>query len=445
MVERKSFVPRAGAVALFGVIASIAGLSWGPVARAQGPDGKSNPTAEAVLGKTCEFIKKAKSVAVDVEREQKVGTFTVKTTFSVALERPNRFAIQTKTDGLLAGIAVTLVSDGKTLCTSIGQLKKHTETDAPESIDDLKADPIVNGLLVGMMITDLFSSDPYKGLMDGVKTAKYSGSEQIDGVKMHHLLFTQDQFDWEVWIPAEGDPLVKKVKVDLSKSMAKIPGQNVMKNLDMVTTFKNWKIDAPIAADTFVFKAPAGSQKVDSLFGGAGGGGGKPERSPLLGKPAPSVQLKLLDGSNFQLEDHRDKDIVMMDFWATWCGPCVQELPILADVAKAYKDKGVVFRAVNLQEQPNKIQEFLKSKKLELTVALDSAGSTGSAYGAQAIPMLVLIDKKGVVQSVHVGYNPTIKKTLQKELDALLAGKDLAKDAAESAGKPKRAAAAKEE
>ncbi len=323
-----------------------------------------------------------------------------------------------------------MVSDGKTMSTAIGQLKRHTEADAPESTDELKSDPVVNGILMGMMLTDLLSSDPYAALMDGVKTAKYSGSEQIDGVKAHHLSFTQDQSDWEIWIAAEGDPLVKKVKVDLAKAMAKVPGQNGMKNLEMVTTFKNWQVDQPIAPATFVFKAPGGSQKVDSIFGALGGRSAEPKRSPLVGKPAPKVKLKLLDGGDFQLEDHRDKEIVMMDFWATWCGPCVQELPILADVAKAYKDKGVVFRAINLQEQPEQIREFLKSKKIEITVALDSAGQTGSDYGAEAIPMLILIDKKGVVQSVHVGYNPSIKKTLQKELDALLSGKDLAAEAA---------------
>jgi hypothetical protein len=102
---------------------------------------------------------------------------------------------------------------------------------------------------------------------------------------------------------------------------------------------------------------------------------------------------------------------------------------LLVEVAADYKDKGVVFCAVNEQEKPEQIHKFLKEKKLAMTVALDSEGAVGAAYQAEAIPLLVLIDKKGVVQSVHVGYNPAIKTTLRKELDALLAGKDLAKEA----------------
>jgi len=443
MVERRSSLKYAWVVRSFGAAAILAGIAYVPAARGQAADGQAKPTAESVLRKTADFFKKAKSVTVDVEREQKVANFTIKLPVSVAIERPNRFAIQSKSDGL-AGIAMTLVSDGKKLSTAIGQLKRYTEADAPASIDDIQNDPIIKGMFMGMMITDLLSTDPYKILMDGVTSAKYSGSEQIDGVKVHHLSFTQDQFDWEIWVPALGDPLVKKVKVDLAKSLAKMGGPNGMKNMDMITTFKNWQIDRPIDAKTFAFKAPAGSQKVDSLFEGLGGGGAaKPETSPLVGKSAPKVNLKLLDGGDFQLEDHRDKQIVMMDFWATWCGPCVQELPILASVAKAYQDKGVVFRAVNLQEKPEAIRDFLKSKKLDITVALDSAGQIGSAYGAEAIPMLVLIDKKGIVQSVHVGYSPGIKATLQKELDALLAGKNLATEPASGRAKPKPAVEAK--
>jgi thiol-disulfide isomerase/thioredoxin len=127
------------------------------------------------------------------------------------------------------------------------------------------------------------------------------------------------------------------------------------------------------------------------------------------------VNLKLLDEGEFRLKDHRNTRLVMLDFWATWCGPCVQELPLPAEVAAASKDKGVVFCAVNQQEKPDQIHRFLKEKKLSITVALDSEGTVGGAYHVEAIPILVLIDKSGVVQSVHIGYNPAIKETLRKE------------------------------
>ena len=140
------------------------------------------------------------------------------------------------------------------------------------------------------------------------------------------------------------------------------------------------------------------------------------------------MSLKLLDKGEFRLKEHKGEHVVMIDFWATWCGPCVQELPILTEVADSYKEKGVVFCAVNLRENTEQIQKFLTDKKLKMTVALDSDAKVATSYHVEAIPMLVLVDKKGTVQSVHVGYNPGIKATLRSELDALLAGKDLTKE-----------------
>lgn len=165
------------------------------------------------------------------------------------------------------------------------------------------------------------------------------------------------------------------------------------------------------------------------------------ELSPLVGKAAPPVDLELLDGKRFKLADHAGKDVVMLEMWATWCGPCCRELPLLADIAHEYQSRGVAFYAVNQGEEEKKIADFLKREKLDVTVALDTEGSVGNAYGADAIPLLVLIGKKGIVESVHVGYSPDVKEILHKELDGLLAGKNLAAEAA-SARKAQKATAA---
>ncbi len=135
--------------------------------------------------------------------------------------------------------------------------------------------------------------------------------------------------------------------------------------------------------------------------------------------------MPLLDGTEFSLASYREKNVVMIDFWATWCGPCVEEMPVLAEVADEYSDQGVVFCALNQDEDIETIQKFLDEKELDIMVGLDSAGAMGAAYGVQGIPTLVLIDKSGIVQSVHVGYRPDIKDVLQRELDTLLAGKTL--------------------
>jgi thiol-disulfide isomerase/thioredoxin len=221
----------------------------------------------------------------------------------------------------------------------------------------------------------------------------------------------------------------------MSKALAKMPGGDRFKGqkFELAQSFKNWRIDKPFDPSTFVFTPPANAKKVDDILAALAGGDGQGAQegpSPLVGKPAPEISLKRLDDKGeFRLKDQRGKSVVMLDFWATWCGPCVQELPLLIEAAKEYKSKGVAFFALNQQEKPEVICEFLDAKKLDLTVALDTEAQAASAYGVQGIPMLVLVDKAGVVQSVHVGYSPAIKTTLRKELDAILAGKDLAKEA----------------
>jgi thiol-disulfide isomerase/thioredoxin len=432
MTGRKPALDRGRAILLLCGVAALGGS--GSAALAQANDPKAGPpgapTAEAVLRRSADFYKNARSIAVEVERAQKIGALAVQVTYEVAFQRPNRFAVRTKGGG--PGPGIDVVCDGKKLFVSIPALKKYTEGDAPASIDALGGDMIVQSAFQGMLISEICAADPYGKLMEGVKTATYAGLDELDGAKAHHLKFTQDQFDWETWVAAEGDPVIRRVVMDLTKAIANSPAAEQLKNqkLEMVQTFKDWRVDRGLDEKAFTFQPPEGAQKVKSFMEGiAGAGLGQAAPSPLLGKPAPDVSLKRLDGGEFRLKDYRDERVVVLDFWATWCGPCVQEMPILAEVAEAYKDKGVVFCAVNQQEKPEPVRKFLEEKKLKIPVALDAEGATGNAYQVAAIPTLVLIDKKGVVQSVHVGYDPEIKATLGKELDTVLAGKDLPREA----------------
>ena len=102
------------------------------------------------------------------------------------------------------------------------------------------------------------------------------------------------------------------------------------------------------------------------------------------------------------------------------------EEQVVAEVAEEYRDRGVALYCLNQREDPDTIRAFLEEKKFDVHVSLDAKSEAGRAYGVRGIPTLVVIDKAGLVQSVHVGFNPDIGRQLKKELDALLAGKDLA-------------------
>ena len=140
----------------------------------------------------------------------------------------------------------------------------------------------------------------------------------------------------------------------------------------------------------------------------------------LVGLPAPPVKAKLLDGGDFDLSKHKGK-VVVLDFWATWCGPCVRALPELMKATSSFPKNKVVFVAVNQGEKAKQIKKFLKQKKWEsLSVALDPQSVAGKNFNVEGIPQTVIIGKKGKVRHIHVGFSPNIGNRLKKEIQALI-------------------------
>jgi thiol-disulfide isomerase/thioredoxin len=145
--------------------------------------------------------------------------------------------------------------------------------------------------------------------------------------------------------------------------------------------------------------------------------------SALVGKPAPDFELELLGGKTFHLAGSKGR-VVVLDFWATWCGPCLQAMPQVERVAGEFRDRGVQLVAVNLQETPKEIAAMLERHKLELTVALDKDGVVAEKYGAHAIPQTVVIDRDGNVARLFVGGGPHLGDQLRDALQAALPDPD---------------------
>lgn len=149
------------------------------------------------------------------------------------------------------------------------------------------------------------------------------------------------------------------------------------------------------------------------------GEGGEGQESALVGKPAPDFTLKLLSGATFHLDDHKDS-IVILDFWASWCGPCLATIPQVEKTAREFADRGVKLIAVNLEESPEKVKAALDRLNLEMTVALDSDGRVAEKYGATSIPQTVIIDKGGKVARVFVGGNSNFGEQLAEAIKAVM-------------------------
>ncbi|MDO8716884.1 MAG: TlpA disulfide reductase family protein [Dehalococcoidales bacterium] len=135
-----------------------------------------------------------------------------------------------------------------------------------------------------------------------------------------------------------------------------------------------------------------------------------------IGNRAIDFELQTLDGKTVKLSDLRGKP-VLLNFWATWCGPCRFEMPFLQQINDSWSAKGLVLLAVDIAESPATVEKFMTELNLSLTVPMDTDKKVAKAYGITAIPTTYFIDKNGIIQQKMVGAFPnkaTIETMLKK-------------------------------
>jgi len=369
-------------------------------------------------------------------------------------ERPNKLYLN-------AGL-VQLASDGKKLTTSVEPFKQYTEVEAPKNVtlETFQAGPAGSAIFGGptgppmLILTNLLvGEDPLKTIEELDCALKVS-KEDKDEVSI--LLDRKEQNDFELII----DP-----KTNLLKKINLVIGEDILARLNAggrklsVDQF-GWlagevSTDAP-AADAFAFVPPADFKKVDEF--GKGTGGVEPAdvvAKRMVGKPAPDFSLTVVDGEKTKTVTKADLagKVVMIDFWATWCPPCVQSLPDVQKMVDAFEKDGKNVVVVSLSQDGDpddkdlgeirqRIEKTFAEKKVKLhenkvvMLALDPEQTVGAAFNVEAIPSLFILDGKGVVQAAYVGAQEV--EVLTKDIDTLLSGKSLVEEKPEEAEASKK-------
>ncbi|MFK7794317.1 MAG: TlpA family protein disulfide reductase [Gammaproteobacteria bacterium] len=140
--------------------------------------------------------------------------------------------------------------------------------------------------------------------------------------------------------------------------------------------------------------------------------------SDLLGKTAPDFTLKSDQGDNRKLSEYRGK-VVLINFWASWCGPCQQELPKLSELRGLHDEYDFELLAVNIDEEPEKALKLAKKLAIDFPILFDDLKQVSKLYDIDAMPMTILIDRNGEVRYIHRGYKESYLSLYQQQIKQL--------------------------
>jgi peroxiredoxin len=135
--------------------------------------------------------------------------------------------------------------------------------------------------------------------------------------------------------------------------------------------------------------------------------------------PAPAFSLPSLSGQSTALSQYKGQ-VVMVNFWATWCGPCQQEMPLLDQMYKKYKPAGFTLLGVSVDKDAPPVKDLLERKPVSFPILLDPANQVSRAYHVDEMPSSVIIDRKGNVRYVHRGYKPGDENEYQDRIRQLI-------------------------
>lgn len=326
---------------------------------------------------------------------------------------------------------IDIVSNGVNIWAALDApmiSKGYVEGDAPATFEEMiemeEMQFVAQGAESMFLILNMMSRETLDTFLEDVKSAEYLGEVEVDGVKNHHInvVTTQDpgmgmelEVPMAIWVRSGDEPSVTRVAPDMTAMLMGQPG-----TIDVTYNYTNWSFGDDLSADTFAYNAPEGFKKVDSFMDLMGGGMDEMPESLGAGEDAPDFELEKLDGGTFNLAAYEGKKIVVLDFWATWCGPCRVGLPTLVEVTDSMKEQGVVFYSVNLRETNEQVTEFLGKQDYTMNVLMDREGSVADEYGVSGIPHTVIIGLDGKIAEVKVG--TASKEDFTKALESVVNG-----------------------
>jgi peroxiredoxin/outer membrane lipoprotein-sorting protein len=343
----------------------------------------------------------------DVAGEKHNDTLKLSSSF----EAPNKFRHYAENDLLC-------ISTGERIYSYLKAKNRYTTAEAPKdrvANEDLpRPIPMALGMENPSLLIAL-SKEPAKDLIDTATEISKSEDTQIDGVGFPTLHMQLKDQTVRTLVIDPHSHLVRKVITDVS-SVLKARNSPDVKLATFTIDYTTVTADASPAADLFAWVPPDGAKDIAKE---AAPDETAEAAAMLEGKAAPAFKLKDMEGKQISLADTKGH-VVVLDFWATWCGPCRAALPHLQSLYETKRGQGVQFFALDQSEEKDKVQKFIEETKLTVPVLLDSDGEVGGKYFVTGIPQTVVIGKDGKVAKVFIGFGPASAEELAKAVEAAL-------------------------
>lgn len=404
-------------IRLLGVLSLVGLMASALVAAEKADPNVPTPEAKALIEQVNSAYDKVGTLKVAGTLQADLDVAGNKQDRSVAFagefRSPNHYRHTIK-DELVAG------STGEKVYLHELKQNLYATSDAPKEPTSYRKFPGVVGPLLEMQDPTLLLATSAKrvdDLIDGAKSVRVSEEPlQEQGKTLSTLAFTaSDGRQIELGF----DPstkLLRKATYDLSEMMRNRGAQQINKAI-ITILYSDVQAGAEFAGDYFAWAPPADARDLTAAAGPSiNASTSTAETASFVGKPAPEFTLQSLDGKDVALSSLKGKP-VLLDFWATWCPPCIKALPEVNEIYDQKKDTVQVF-AVNVGEDKATVEKFLKSKKLGLPVLLDEDEATMKLYKIRGIPTTVIITPSGIVHKVYVGFPPGGKEELIRELEA---------------------------
>lgn len=241
-----------------------------------------------------------------------------------------------------------------------------------------------------------------------------------DGVKSAVWVSRGPKLVEQVAVELTGEPLLKALGMqDMAGASPEMLEQFKSITLHMLVSYEK-QVFGAAAPSAFAFQAPEGFESTeikelskDALMSAAmekamAGGGQEPEEKPLTGQAPSDFEAQTLDGTKVKLSSLKGKPVVL-DFWATWCPPCKEELPILNKLYGALKAQGVQVVAVSTDEELQTVKDFLKENQYDFTIWWldpETAEKVSAAYSITGIPRTLYIGQDWVIKDDATGLHP---------------------------------------